>query len=202
MNHSVQILKQIAHTSPTTLGFFSEGLSLLAQRRRTNWLGQADPISKIVEPASAGPTLPRELRPAHRHNGLGKSFQGLVTHVLATYRPRRTRSLGSEIQPRLATVYGIVKQSDGSISVDSDIGRGTNFKVYLPRVEGTVHTHSDVRLVTAAKGWETILVVEDEGALRPQGAERAGLVGCGTPLGAVPPVHIPARSKSADRGLQ
>jgi CheY-like chemotaxis protein len=66
----------------------------------------------------------------------------------------------------LATVYGIVKQSGGDISVHSEPGRGTTFKVYLPRVE--YETGVVVPAVVPsdrAAGRETILLVEDDEAL-------------------------------------
>ena len=66
----------------------------------------------------------------------------------------------------LATVYGIVNQSGGFIWVYSELGQGTTFKIYLPRVDAPVE-----KLVVAASsespgGTETILLVEDERSLR------------------------------------
>jgi len=67
----------------------------------------------------------------------------------------------------LATVYGIVQQSGGSIWVYSEPGRGTSFKVYLPATEAAVSTRvSDRGGDSAKKGWETVLLVEDEDAVR------------------------------------
>ncbi len=66
----------------------------------------------------------------------------------------------------LSTVYGIVNQSGGSIEVNSEIGKGTTFRIYLPRIEEATRKDQPDQDVTARAGTETILIVEDEGALR------------------------------------
>ena len=71
----------------------------------------------------------------------------------------------------LSTVYGIIKQSGGYIWVYSEVGRGTTFKIYLPRVpsieEPAMHTIAAPALFQKVEpGTETILLVEDEANLR------------------------------------
>jgi PAS domain S-box-containing protein len=67
----------------------------------------------------------------------------------------------------LATVYGIVKQSGGHVWVDSEVGRGSTFKVYLPRAEeGAFVERSTIEAGAAPTGSETVLLVEDEQAVR------------------------------------
>jgi CheY-like chemotaxis protein len=62
-------------------------------------------------------------------------------------------------------VYGIVKQSGGYIWVDTHVGRGTTFQVYLPRTDRTVDVTDDC-LPMAEGGTETILLVEDQDQVR------------------------------------
>ncbi len=68
----------------------------------------------------------------------------------------------------LATVYGIVKQSRGYLGVESEVGRGTTFRVYLPRVDeaGENETPDQPSAGAPAGGSETILIVEDEIGIR------------------------------------
>ena len=66
----------------------------------------------------------------------------------------------------LATVYGIVKQSGGNIWVTSEPGQGATFQVYLPRVEAGVSPQSEPTDPVVLRGTETILLVEDERAVR------------------------------------
>jgi two-component system cell cycle sensor histidine kinase/response regulator CckA len=67
----------------------------------------------------------------------------------------------------LSTVYGVVKQSGGYIDVDSTLGKGTTFRIYLPRVHQDVDVDGAQMSSSAAlQGNETILLVEDEKSLR------------------------------------
>lgn len=80
-----------------------------------------------------------------------------------------TKESGKGTGLGLATTYGIVKQSGGSIWVYSELGQGTSFKIYLPLVTGPV-THRDVEAAAdpleTGKSTGTIMVVEDEEAIR------------------------------------
>jgi PAS domain S-box-containing protein len=67
----------------------------------------------------------------------------------------------------LATVYGIVTQSGGHIAVESEVGRGSTFRIYLPRVEQVPNAVAGVGEAPAIpQGKEVVLLVEDEGGVR------------------------------------
>ncbi len=80
-----------------------------------------------------------------------------------------TKDLGKGTGLGLSTVYGIVKQSGGSIWVYSEKGKGTTFKIYLPRVEEQAVEARTARVAhgeSPARGIETLLLVEDEESVR------------------------------------
>jgi two-component system cell cycle sensor histidine kinase/response regulator CckA len=77
-----------------------------------------------------------------------------------TKQPGKGTGLG------LASVYGIVQQSGGYVSVSSELGRGTTFKLYFPRVQGQIDSGTTPIITDSMAGNETILLVEDETALR------------------------------------
>jgi signal transduction histidine kinase/CheY-like chemotaxis protein len=87
-----------------------------------------------------------------------------------------TKEVGKGTGLGLATVYGIVKQSGGFIWVDSSMGKGTTFEIYLPRSEKPATTENFVKATQLPGGSETILLAEDETAVRELASEflRAG----------------------------
>jgi two-component system cell cycle sensor histidine kinase/response regulator CckA len=76
-----------------------------------------------------------------------------------------TKEKGKGTGLGLSTVYGIVKQSGGYVMVQSELGHGSTFHIYLPLVEGAAEKHS-VSVPEAAGGTETVLLVEDEESVR------------------------------------
>ena len=77
-----------------------------------------------------------------------------------------TKALGKGTGLGLATVYGIVSQSGGNIRVESALGAGSIFTIYLPRVVGVPEQTAEVSTALPARGSETVLVVEDESEVR------------------------------------
>ena len=77
-----------------------------------------------------------------------------------------TKALGRGTGLGLATVYGIVTQSGGHIAVDSEVGVGTTFNLYLPRVESSEAGPKVAGALSARPGAETVLLVEDDPGVR------------------------------------
>ena len=72
----------------------------------------------------------------------------------------------------LATVYGVVKQTGGYLWVDTELGVGSKFEVYLPRVNDAVDSDTVGQGITACQaGLKTVLVVEDEAGVREVACE-------------------------------
>ena len=78
-----------------------------------------------------------------------------------------TKEAGKGTGLGLSTVYGIVRQSGGYVSVYSEVGRGTAFRIYLPLARGEVHAQAPkVVAEPLPQGKETILLVDDDDAVR------------------------------------
>ena len=109
-------------------------------------------------------------------NGAGIAPEHL-SHIFEPFFTTKKEGEGTGLG--LATVYGIVKQSGAFIWVYSELGLGTTFKIYFPRLRTPGETRTDSSRVQeeAPRGSETLLVVEDEDAVRQPACEF--LAGCG-----------------------
>jgi CheY-like chemotaxis protein len=78
-----------------------------------------------------------------------------------------TKQQGKGTGLGLAMVYGILRQSGGWIDAQSEIGRGSTFRIYLPRVDSALATDgAKPATVDSLRGEETVLIVEDQQAVR------------------------------------
>jgi two-component system, cell cycle sensor histidine kinase and response regulator CckA len=88
-----------------------------------------------------------------------------------------TKELGRGTGLGLSTVYGVVKQHDGVITVDSEPGRGTTFRVYLPALSGAPEPREIERNERGRAGTETVLLAEDHHGLREAAQEMLEVLG-------------------------
>jgi signal transduction histidine kinase/ActR/RegA family two-component response regulator len=105
-----------------------------------------------IDVADTGTGIPKEV--------IGKIFDPFFT----------TKAVGQGTGLGLATVYGIVKQTGGFITVDSEVDKGTTFRIYLPRLrvdaDAPIAAEPERAVPRDVTGQDTILLVEDEEAVR------------------------------------
>ena len=92
--------------------------------------------------------------------GMDKDIIGNIFEPFFTTKPK-----GQGTGLGLSTVYGIVRQNGGHISVYSELGIGTTFKIYLPRYYGTLEKVQAEERTADVTGTETVLIVEDQSQL-------------------------------------
>ncbi len=187
-----QIVADIQHMLERVVG---EHITLVTKLVPEPWLVRADPsqidqvlINLVVNGRDAMPAggrllietsnvnvkMVREAVPADVRDGayvvlsVSDTGQGMDEQVLSRlFEPFfTTKDAGTGTGLGLATVYGIVKQSGGHISVRSALGQGSMFTIYLPRVQDPLPATREPVKESAGRGNETILLVEDEERVR------------------------------------
>lgn len=93
--------------------------------------------------------------------GMSKATQMRIFEPFFT-----TKEQGKGTGLGLSTVFGILQQAGGSVWVYSELGKGTTFKVYFPRVDGEVDAPARSRASALVRGTETVLLVEDQDNVR------------------------------------
>ncbi|MBI5558317.1 MAG: response regulator [Deltaproteobacteria bacterium] len=88
----------------------------------------------------------------------------VLDHIFEPFFTTKEKGKGTGLG--LATVYGIVKQNNGFITVCSEPGQGTRFRIYLPRYDAqAMDVQPEIMTETPPRGTETVLIVEDEKAI-------------------------------------
>ncbi|HEX4339723.1 MAG TPA: ATP-binding protein [Polyangiaceae bacterium] len=93
--------------------------------------------------------------------GIDKTLQSRIFEPFFT-----TKDKGKGTGLGLSMVFGIVQQSGGNVWFYSEMGKGTTFKIYLPRVEDVADTVGKSESPAAPRGHETVLIVEDDDQVR------------------------------------
>jgi len=149
-------------------------INLVVNARDAMPSGGTVTIKTANETVPAAATLGTAIMPAGEYvrievadtgTGMSQEIQSKIFDPFFTTKP-----VGQGTGLGLATVYGIVKQSGGFITVDSEVGKGTAFNIYLPRrkveaVEAQA-PEAPAAVMRDVTGQDTILLVEDEEAVR------------------------------------
>ena len=119
-----------------------------------------------IEGGYSGDALRRRVLCRSGGSGQGTGMdEETRSHLFEPFFTTKEKGRGTGLG--LSTSYGIVKQNHGEILVQSELGEGSSFSIYLPRIDepsGVESSHAAMR--GAAKGAETILVAEDEDGVR------------------------------------
>jgi len=176
----------------------TENVELCIQTAADLGLAKADPVqmeqvlinlavnARDAMPKGGKLTIATAPRQVLQHSGEGESLMRAGAYVTLTVsdtgvgmdsvtRTRifepffTTKEVGKGTGLGLATVYGIVKQSNGHIEVESEPGKGAEFRISFPRVEQEIGTPRKMPIMEAKHGTGTILLAEDEPLLRELG---------------------------------
>ena len=119
-----------------------------------------EPRSEFLIDLAGGPYV--VLSVSDTGSGMSAEVQARIFEPFFT-----TKEVGKGTGLGLSTVYGIVKQSGGAVDVESEVGSGSTFHVYLPQIaEPAESRRADTEVAVHARGTETILIVEDDARVR------------------------------------
>jgi len=141
-NLTINARDAIAEVGSITITVTNQTLCVADCRDKSDFVAPGDYVVLKVSDDGAG--MPREIQ-AH-------IFEPFFT----------TKEVGKGTGLGLATVYGIIKQNHGAITVQSVPGQGTTFTIYLPGVKAATLAVGEPQAAPRPTGKETILVVEDE----------------------------------------
>jgi two-component system cell cycle sensor histidine kinase/response regulator CckA len=130
--------------------------------------------NELAVPAKGGPAI------AHVVLELLDTGKGMdpatLSHIFEPFFTTKSKDKGTGLG--LATVYGIIMQSEGQIFVDSEMGKGTRFRILLPCAASSEELEPAVRRpAPASQGHEKILVIEDEDIVRRVVVKRLAAAG-------------------------
>src|SRR5581483_1957762 len=146
-----QLEQVIMNLSVNARDAMPEGGTLTIETAGVTWRKESDPAEQTARPY---------VRLSVRDNGMGMD-QHTRTRLFEPFFTTKDRGKGTGLG--LSTVYGIVKQHNGEIRVESEPGTGTTFNIYLPVAEEPPAREAQPRAIEPApKGTETVLLVEDE----------------------------------------
>ncbi len=103
------------------------------------------------------------VRLAMSDTGVGMPPQ-IIARIFEPFFTTKPQGVGTGLG--LATIYGIVKQNHGDVSVSSEPGKGSTFTIHVPRVDAPIDTEKEAVQAAARSGVETILLVEDDVQVR------------------------------------
>jgi signal transduction histidine kinase/ligand-binding sensor domain-containing protein/CheY-like chemotaxis protein len=119
----------------------------------------AEGDTSVIGPLPFGPCVRLNVA----DNGVGISPENLP-HIFEPFFTTKDKNKGSGLG--LSVVYGIIQQHGGNLRIDSEVGLGTTLRIYLPASPGTIAAQRVTREIPIKRGSGTILVAEDEEAVR------------------------------------
>ncbi len=119
----------------------------------------AEGDTSVIGPLPSGPCV----RITVSDTGVGISPENLP-HIFEPFFTTKSKNKGSGLG--LSVVYGIIQQHGGNLRLESKVGVGTTFRIYLPASPGAVAVQRVTREIPVKRGSGTILVAEDEEAVR------------------------------------